>query len=31
VQVFLKLIYNFFPLNSLGITADNHLIFIHDL
>jgi hypothetical protein len=24
VQVFLKLIYNFFPLNSLGITADNH-------
>jgi adenine-specific DNA-methyltransferase len=27
VQVFLKLIYNFFPLNSLGITADNHLIY----
>ena len=24
MQVFLKLIYNFFPLNSLGITADNH-------
>jgi hypothetical protein len=21
----LKLIYNFFPLNSLGITADNHI------
>jgi hypothetical protein len=28
VQVFLKLIYNFFPLNSLGITADNHFFFL---
>ena len=25
VQTFLKLIYKFFPLNSLGRTADNHI------